>query len=164
MLSQIELAYSAPTINVMWRIAHALKVPFGSLIDVESVAGVRVLRAAESKVLASHHGRFQSRALFPFDAPRRTELYQLTIKPRGVESAGTRRSGARPALGRHSWIKSPMIHELSAEYVPTASSVAKRRDALRSGAASRAPAGRSVRGAGRPVIVQRMMLRNGSSS
>jgi transcriptional regulator with XRE-family HTH domain len=94
MLSQIELAYSAPTINVMWRIAHALGVPFSALInDIEPTAGVRVMRADESKVLASRNGRFQSRALFPFDAPRRTELYQLTIKPRGVEHAEPHAAG-----------------------------------------------------------------------
>lgn len=87
MLSQIELAYSSPTINVMWRIAHALGVPFGALIETQFTPGVRVLRAEQAKVLASHNGAFQSRALFPFDAPRRTELYQLRIKPRGVEHA-----------------------------------------------------------------------------
>jgi transcriptional regulator with XRE-family HTH domain len=93
MLSQVELAYSAPTINVMWRIAHALGVPFGALISSAATAGVRVMRAQEAKVLASHNGGFQSRALFPFDAPRRTELYQLRIKPRGVEHAHAHPAG-----------------------------------------------------------------------
>lgn len=87
MLSQVELAYSSPTINVMWRIAHALGVPFGALIETELSPGIRVMRAEQAKVLASHSGAFQSRALFPVDAPRRTELYQLRIKPRGVEHA-----------------------------------------------------------------------------
>src|SRR5262245_61178060 len=36
MLSQIELAYSAPTINVMGRIARALEVPFGALLSSEA--------------------------------------------------------------------------------------------------------------------------------
>src|SRR6476620_9159909 len=30
MLSQVELGYSAPTINVIWRIANALGVPFSA--------------------------------------------------------------------------------------------------------------------------------------
>jgi len=98
MLSQVELAYSAPTINVMWRIAHALGVPFGALIDADIQAGVRVMRSAEAKVLASHNGSFQSRALFPFEAPRRTELYQLRIKPRGVEHAHAHAAGTTENL------------------------------------------------------------------
>jgi transcriptional regulator with XRE-family HTH domain len=87
MLSQIELAYSAPTINVMWRIANALNVPFSALLETESAATTRVLPAARAKLLTSHDGAMVSRALFPFDAPRRTEFYQLELKPRALERA-----------------------------------------------------------------------------
>lgn len=89
MLSQIELAYSAPTINVIWRIASALGVPFGALLAQHDDQGPHVLRAAQAKVLTSHDGRFSSRALFPFDAvrPRRSELYELILRARCVENA-----------------------------------------------------------------------------
>ena len=89
MLSQIELGYSAPTINVMWRIASSLNVPFSALLETEAALTTRVLPAARAKLLTSHDGAMVSRALFPFDAPapRRTEFYQLELKPRALERA-----------------------------------------------------------------------------
>ena len=93
MLSQVELAYSAPTINVIWRIAHALEVPFGALLTVKDASPTRVLRAADGKVLTSHDGSFSSRALFPVNAPRRTEFYELCIQPRGLEKAAPHAAG-----------------------------------------------------------------------
>jgi transcriptional regulator with XRE-family HTH domain len=87
MLSQIELAYSAPTINVTWRIANALAVPFGALIATDSTATSQVLRAAHAKTLTSHDGSFTSRALFPVDSPRRTEFYELRLRGHGFEHA-----------------------------------------------------------------------------
>ena len=87
MLSQIELGYSAPTINVMWRIASALSVPFGALLETGTMKTTRVLPAARAKRLTSHDGAMVSRALFPFDSLRRTELYQLELQPHAIERA-----------------------------------------------------------------------------
>jgi transcriptional regulator with XRE-family HTH domain len=87
MLGQIELGQSAPTINVLWKIARAVDVPFSALITSGPPAGVTVLKAAMSKRLASHDGRFISRALFPFDVPRKVEFYELTLRAKGVEEA-----------------------------------------------------------------------------
>jgi transcriptional regulator with XRE-family HTH domain len=87
MLSQIELGQSAPTINVMWRICNALGVPFSALISGKGEATVAVLRAGESKTLASRDGRFTSRALFPYDAPRRVEFYELRLAAASEERA-----------------------------------------------------------------------------
>lgn len=98
MLSQIELGYSAPTINVMWRIASALSVPFSALLETESAKTTRVLPAARAKLLTSHDGAMTSRALFPFDAPRRTEFYQLELKPRAVEQAQAHAPGTTENL------------------------------------------------------------------
>jgi transcriptional regulator with XRE-family HTH domain len=98
MLSQVELGYSAPTINVIWRIANALGVPFSALLTVPDVATTRVLRAAEGKLLTSHDGAFTSRALFPFDSTRRTEFYELRIQPRGVEHAAPHAPGTTENL------------------------------------------------------------------
>src|SRR5262245_60769156 len=85
MLGQIELAQSAPTINVVWKIARALEVPFSSLIAVTASGGTRVMPAAQAKRLTSHDGKFISRALFPFDQPRKAEFYELRLASRGVE-------------------------------------------------------------------------------
>ncbi len=87
MLSQVELGRSTPTITVLWRIAQALGVPFSALMTDRRAAGPTVQRRTEAKVLTSHDGRFSSRALFPFDEPRRVELYELRLAPQAVERA-----------------------------------------------------------------------------
>ena len=93
MLGQIELGQSAPTINVLWKISTALGVPFSALISSRSQAGAQVLRAEQAKTLTSHDGAFSSRALFPFDEPRRVEFYELRLAPRGVERADAHAPG-----------------------------------------------------------------------
>jgi transcriptional regulator with XRE-family HTH domain len=93
MLGQIELGQSAPTINVLWKIANALGVPFSGLISARQEGSVHVLRAGQAKLLTSHDGSFSSRALFPFDSPRRVEFYQLTLKPGAVEKAEAHNPG-----------------------------------------------------------------------
>lgn len=93
MLGQIELGQSAPTINVAWKIATALGVPFSALLSERTEGGMHLLRAADSKKLTSHDGRFISRALFPFDERRRVEFYELTLQPGGVEQAHAHNPG-----------------------------------------------------------------------
>ena len=85
MLGQVELGRSAPTINVLWKIARALDVPFSALISEREAGGTVVLRAAEARRMSSHDGGFTSRALFPMDAPRRVELYELRVQPGKLE-------------------------------------------------------------------------------
>jgi transcriptional regulator with XRE-family HTH domain len=87
MLGQIELGQSTPTINVLWKIARALGVPFSALITNRSAGRTTVMPAAKAKILTSHDGSFSSRALFPFDEPRTVELYELKLQPLSVESA-----------------------------------------------------------------------------
>jgi transcriptional regulator with XRE-family HTH domain len=98
MLSQVELAYSAPTINVIWRIAHALDVPFGALLTVHDARPTQILLGSEAKVLTSHDGSFSSRALFPVNAPRRTEFYEVRIQPGGLENATAHAAGTTENL------------------------------------------------------------------
>jgi transcriptional regulator with XRE-family HTH domain len=88
MLSQIELGQSTPTINVLWKVASALDLPFSALLGERGASGApRVLRADAAKLLSSRDGTFTSRALFPFDEPRHVEFYELRVAPRGVERA-----------------------------------------------------------------------------
>lgn len=87
MLGQIELGQSTPTINVLWKIARALGVPFSALITEPGASRTKVLPAARAKILTSADGSFSSRALFPFDEPRSVEFYELRVKPRSVEVA-----------------------------------------------------------------------------
>ena len=87
MLGQVELGQSAPTINVLWKMAKALDVPFSALIASNQSGGAKVMRAEAAKRLMSSDGSFQSRALFPYDEPRRVEFYELKLSPKGVEKA-----------------------------------------------------------------------------
>src|SRR5580692_9910609 len=99
MLSQIELGQSAPTINLLWKIARALEVPFSSLIDRSTERAAVVLPARSGKLLANQDGTFTSRALFPFDERRnRTEFYELRLKAAGQEQAAPHPPGTTENL------------------------------------------------------------------
>ncbi len=87
MLGQIELGQSAPTINVVWKIAQALELPFSALIADLSRRQTRVLKASDSKHLHSSSGQFFSRPLFPADASRKVEFYQLKLQAGASEEA-----------------------------------------------------------------------------
>jgi transcriptional regulator with XRE-family HTH domain len=87
MLSQIELGQSAPTITLLWKVARALDVTFSALITQRGAAASTVLTARAAKLLTNQQGTFSSRALFPFDEPRRTEFYELRLKVDGEEHA-----------------------------------------------------------------------------
>jgi len=99
MLSQIELGQSAPTINLLWKVARALEVPFSGLIERSTDKAAVVLPARSGKLLANQDGTFTSRALFPFDDRRnRTEFYELRLKPAGAERAAPHPPGTTENL------------------------------------------------------------------
>src|SRR3990167_7975796 len=58
MLGQVELGQSAPTINVLWKMARALDVPFSALITSNQTSGAKVLRSEAAKRLMSSDGSF----------------------------------------------------------------------------------------------------------
>jgi transcriptional regulator with XRE-family HTH domain len=92
MLGQIELAQSTPTIGLLWRIASGLAVPFSTLltklVDGEDETPTTLVRAQGSTQLTSADGSFVSRPLFPLgQGARRTEFYQLLLKPGGREQS-----------------------------------------------------------------------------
>jgi len=93
MLSQIEQGKSVPTISVLWKIANGLSVPFSELLKEKNHEGIHVLKAESSKVLFSNSKVFASRALFPFLGNRKTEFYELVLKPGGHEVAEAHRPG-----------------------------------------------------------------------
>ncbi len=98
MLGQIELGRSAPTINLMWKIATALGVPFSALMASDRPGAIHVLRADQAKWLRSQGGVYSSRALFLFDVPRRFEFYELRLAPLGVEQADAHPPGTTENL------------------------------------------------------------------
>jgi XRE family transcriptional regulator, regulator of sulfur utilization len=87
MLSQIEQGKSTPTIAVLWKIANGLSVPFSELIKEKDAEGIHLLKYEQTKILYSSSKVFSSRALFPFAGPRKTEFYELILKPGGIEIA-----------------------------------------------------------------------------
>jgi transcriptional regulator with XRE-family HTH domain len=88
MLSQIELGQSAPTINLLWKVARALDVPFSSLIERPNAGAPIVLPARSGRLLTNQDGTFSSRALFPIDDQRRRmEFYELRLNADGEEVA-----------------------------------------------------------------------------
>ncbi len=94
MLNQIELCKSTPSINILWKIARALDVPFSFLINPIEKEGSVVLKQNEMKILTSRDGKFSSKALFPFDAPHRThEFYELKLLPGSSEKANAHSPG-----------------------------------------------------------------------
>jgi transcriptional regulator with XRE-family HTH domain len=98
MLGQIELGQSTPTINVVWKIARSLAVPFSALLSHCVGPRTALLRGDRSKVLASADGTFVSRALFPQDEPRKVEFYELRLRPQGREVAEPHPAGTTENL------------------------------------------------------------------
>lgn len=98
MLGQIELGQSTPTINVVWKIARSLAVPFSALLSHCVRPRTALLKAERAKVLTSSDGSFVSRALFPFNDARKVEFYELRLAPQGVERAEPHPAGTTENL------------------------------------------------------------------
>lgn len=98
MLGQIETGKSAPTIGLLWKVATALGVPFARLIATDEAHHPRVFRRTDAKLLASSHGQFTSRALFPYDGERQVEFYELRLAPLHREDAEAHAPGTRENL------------------------------------------------------------------
>lgn len=98
MIHQIERRQSIPTINVVWKLATALDLPFAALLQKAATAHAQVLEAGRSWVLESSDGLFRTRALFPLDGPRNAELYELTLLPGASEEATPHSPGTRENL------------------------------------------------------------------
>ena len=85
-LSQIETCKSNPTLGVLWKIAVGLSVPIAELIGAPR-SGVVVLRKADSQLLRSADGRFESRPLTPAGASPTVELYELRLAARSTHAS-----------------------------------------------------------------------------
>jgi transcriptional regulator with XRE-family HTH domain len=102
MLHQIEKGRSRPTIDVVWKIATGMGLPFAELLRQEEAGAVVVLPAERAWQLRSRDGSFTSRALFPMEGPRSTEFYELKLEPGTLEEASAHRRGTKENLAVHS--------------------------------------------------------------
>ena len=98
MLGQIETGKSAPTINLLGRIAEALKVTVPSLISNPASGGAVVVPRDQATVLASSNGGFTCRALFPWGDPQSIEIYEVTIAAQHSEDVAAHEPGVKKAL------------------------------------------------------------------
>lgn len=99
MIHQIERRQSAPTINVVWKLATALSLPFAALLEGSLGEETVLVPKARRWAVASADGRFVSRALFPLDgAHRGAEMYELTLQPGADEKADPHAAGTKENL------------------------------------------------------------------
>ncbi len=98
MLGQIETGKSAPTINLLGRIAEALKVSVPSLIANPGAGGTVIVPRDRATVLTSSDGGFSCRALFPWGDPHSIEIYEVTVVPHHSENIAAHAPGVRKAL------------------------------------------------------------------
>jgi transcriptional regulator with XRE-family HTH domain len=98
MLGQIETGKSAPTINLLGRIAEALKVSVAGLIANPGAGGTVVVPRDRATIVASGEGGYVSRALFPWGDPQNVEIYEVTVAPNHSEVFGASAPGTKKNL------------------------------------------------------------------
>ena len=86
MLSQIERETANPTIAVAWRLANALGVGIGELLESQARPDelIRVLEAHEQPTLPGDHAGYVLRILGPMELAGKFEWYELTLAANGI--------------------------------------------------------------------------------
>ncbi len=77
-LSQIETCKTNPSLNVLWKVAVGLSIPFAELLGNDR-DNVSLLRRTEAQVLRSPDGKFESRPLARSGAGPGVEAYELRL-------------------------------------------------------------------------------------
>jgi len=86
MLGQIERGEVNPTVTTIWKIANGLKVSFTALMK-RPQSDIELISRAEATPLVEDNGKFRNYPLFPFEEPRRFEIYALELDPGSYLSA-----------------------------------------------------------------------------
>lgn len=84
MLSQIERAQANPTVAVVWRMAHALGVPIGELLDSPTPSKpprIELVAAHATPSMGDADGSISLRILGPIELAGRFEWYELRLQP-----------------------------------------------------------------------------------
>ena len=77
-LGKIESGLGNPSLETLWRIASALDVPLGALIDTDEPPRTRVVRAGEGSEIVSASG-VHSRLILAEGRNHRTEVFQMEL-------------------------------------------------------------------------------------
>lgn len=101
MLSQIERNLANPTVAVVWRLANALGVPLGELLQSGAVPPAPVIQTVAAHAvptMSSPDGRCELRILGPIELAGQFEWYELLIQPGGVLASQAHEPGSREHL------------------------------------------------------------------
>jgi len=96
-LSRIEAGLGNPSLDVLCRIASALRVPVGSLFGEEQRPQLQVIRHDQGRVITSESG-FVVRPLLTDGRNQRTEIYEMRVPGLGVHHSLAHLSGTREFL------------------------------------------------------------------
>ena len=84
-LARIERGDGNPSVETLWRIAQALRVPLGALLTPSARPRVRTIRGREGEALRSASG-MAAWLLHAEGREHRSEVYDIVL-PRGTEQA-----------------------------------------------------------------------------
>jgi transcriptional regulator with XRE-family HTH domain len=96
-LSQIETCKTNPSLNVLWKVAVGLGIPFSDLMG-HGRDGASLLRRAEAEVLKSPDGKFESRPLARAGAGPGVEVYELRLAAHASHAAEPHGAGTRELI------------------------------------------------------------------
>jgi len=100
MLSQIERNQANPTVAVVWRLANALGVPLGQLLDGErpTLPAITTVAGHATPSLRSPDGKCELRILGPIELAGQFEWYELTVQAGGKLESQAHEPGSREHL------------------------------------------------------------------
>jgi transcriptional regulator with XRE-family HTH domain len=99
MLSQIERQRTNPTLNVALRIARALEVELGELLQAPGVSSrITVIRAGDRAYLYRSDKYCAIRTLSPLNLEKDVELYEVRLQPGGALRSSAHYEGTREFL------------------------------------------------------------------
>lgn len=92
MLGQIERGEVNPTVNILWKIANGMRIPFSALMTEENNK-VNVVRKKNITPVTGDKGEYSLYSLFPYNESKRFEIYSETIEPRGGNESDAHSKG-----------------------------------------------------------------------
>jgi len=97
-IAGVESGRGEPTLELAWKIAKALQVPFASLTAEHAPRGTVIVKKSQAQLFVSEDRGLTSRALFPYEEDRRVEFYELRLAPRHIETAQPHAPGTSEML------------------------------------------------------------------